>query len=94
MNDAPVVPSGQVLTIPNPLAAPGAAVGNVSATDQDAGAWASGVAFALVAPSLQTLYPQCAPSATQAGSLEEAYMVLTEQAVDFHTHTTSDRDQQ
>ena len=32
--------------------------------------------------------------ATRAGSLEEAYMVLTEQAVDFHTHTTSDRDQQ
>ena len=32
--------------------------------------------------------------ATQAGSLEEAYMVLTEQAVDFHTHTISDRDHQ
>ena len=32
--------------------------------------------------------------ATQAGSLEEAYMVLTEQAVDFHTHTTSDQDHQ
>ena len=30
--------------------------------------------------------------ATQAGSLEEAYMVLTEQAVDFHTHTFSERD--
>ncbi len=30
--------------------------------------------------------------ATQAGSLEEAYMVLTEEAVDFHTHTLSDRD--
>ena len=29
--------------------------------------------------------------ATQAGSLEEAYMVLTEQAVDFHTHTIGDR---
>ena len=32
--------------------------------------------------------------ATQAGSLEEAYMVLTEQAVDFHTHTVGDRDHQ
>jgi len=32
--------------------------------------------------------------ANQAGSLEEAYMMLTEQAVDFHTHTTSDRDHQ
>ena len=32
--------------------------------------------------------------ATQAGSLEEAYMVLTEQAVDFHTHTASGRNQQ
>ena len=31
---------------------------------------------------------------TQAGSLEEAYMVLTEQAVDFHTHTVGDRDHQ
>ena len=30
--------------------------------------------------------------ATQAGSLEDAYMVLTEQAVDFHTPTISDRD--
>ena len=29
--------------------------------------------------------------APQSGSLEGAYMVLTEQAVDFHTHTTSDR---
>jgi ABC-2 type transport system ATP-binding protein len=29
--------------------------------------------------------------ANQAGSLEEAYMMLTEQAVDFHTHNTSDR---
>ena len=32
--------------------------------------------------------------ATQAGSLEEAYMVLTEQAVDFHAHTTSGWEQQ
>jgi ABC-2 type transport system ATP-binding protein len=30
--------------------------------------------------------------ATQAGSLEEAYMVLTEQAVDFHTHPAHDQD--
>ncbi len=30
--------------------------------------------------------------ATQAGSLEEAYMVLTEQAVDLHTHTIRDED--
>ena len=28
---------------------------------------------------------------TQAGSLVEAYMVLTEQAVDFHTHDIDDR---
>ena len=32
--------------------------------------------------------------ATRAGSLEEAYMVLTEQSVDFHTHTTGARDHQ
>lgn len=32
--------------------------------------------------------------ATQAGSLEEAYMVLTEQAVDFRTHNTSGWEQQ
>ena len=32
--------------------------------------------------------------ATQARSLEEAYMALTEQAVDFHTHTTSGWEQQ
>jgi ABC-2 type transport system ATP-binding protein len=32
--------------------------------------------------------------ANQAGSLEEAYMKLTEQSVDFHTHTTSDGDHQ
>ncbi len=31
---------------------------------------------------------------TQAGSLEAAYMVLTEQIVDFHTHTVHDRDHQ
>ena len=32
--------------------------------------------------------------ATQARSLEEAYMALTEQAVDFHTHTVGQRNHQ
>jgi len=51
-------------------------------TSDDIGIAAAGAQFTLFELS------------TQAGSLEEAYMVLTEWAVDFHTHTISDRDHQ